>query len=200
MNETTEPLVRPELHMPAAEAKALRAAYDAAETILEYGAGGSTLIAADLPGRTVFSVESDLAWIAHLQACLAARPPVATVRLHHGDIGPTTDWGRPAQRMTYLQWPDYPLTVWDRPDFRHPDVVLIDGRFRVACFLATAMRITRPVTVLFDDYARRPVYHELAAFCAPTGMIGRMACFNLDPQPFPTDRIGWFIRSFMQPA
>jgi protein O-GlcNAc transferase len=36
-----------------------------------------------------------------------------------------------------------------------PDVVLIDGCFRVACFLACWANIQRPTTVIFDDYTER---------------------------------------------
>lgn len=42
--------------MPPAEAEALRMAYEEAEVILEYGSGGSTVVAAELPGKHVTSV------------------------------------------------------------------------------------------------------------------------------------------------
>ena len=58
---------RPVLTLPPAEAEALRAAYAIADVILEYGSGGSTALAAEMPGKTVFSVESDAAWLAGMQ-------------------------------------------------------------------------------------------------------------------------------------
>ena len=191
---------RPESSMPAAERAALTAAYAAAATILEYGAGGSTALAADMPGKTVFTVESDPAWVAGMRAWFGANPPAATVHLHAADIGPTRDWGHPADDTMFRRWPGYALSVWDRPDFVHPDVVLVDGRFRVACLLTTAFRIARPVTVLFDDYAGRRHYHGVEEFLRPAAMIGRMARFDLVPQTIPADRLGWVLKYFLQTA
>ncbi|SDE15956.1 hypothetical protein [Limimaricola pyoseonensis] len=184
------------LALPEAEARALRAGYEAASAILEYGAGGSTLMAAGLSGRTVFSVESDRGWIAELERRLEAEPPRAAVHLHHADIGPTGKWGQPADETLWRRFHRYPLSVWDREDFVHPDVVLVDGRFRAACFLAVLFRITRPVRLFFDDYAGRPTYHEVERFGAPVAMHGRMAEFALTPTPIPATELAWIMQTF----
>lgn len=189
----------PELTLPEAEAEAVRAAYDRAACILEYGSGGSTVIASERPGKTVFSVESDAAWAAGLDGWFAANPPLSRPVIHHADIGPTREWGKPADDSAFRRWPGYALSVWDRPDFAHPDVVLIDGRFRPACFLTVAFRITRPVTVLFDDYADREAYHTVETLAQPVARIGRMACFELSPMPFPADRMAWVIAQYLRP-
>jgi hypothetical protein len=49
------------LTLPADEARLLQDHYARAGVVLEYGSGGSTLLAARL-GKQVFSVESDAAW------------------------------------------------------------------------------------------------------------------------------------------
>jgi hypothetical protein len=54
-------ITRPELTLPEAEAATIRAAYERAGVILEYGSGGSTVLGAEL-GKRVLSVESDKAW------------------------------------------------------------------------------------------------------------------------------------------
>ncbi len=186
----------PELTMPQAEAAHLRAAFAQARVILEYGSGGSTVIAAELPEKTVFSVESDVDWLENMRGYFAAQPPVAALHLHHGDIGPTRDWGHPADDTEFRRWPNYPNSVWDRDDFKNPDLVLIDGRFRVACFLTTLFRSTAPVTVLFDDYLDRKSYHAVEDLVKPSAMIGRMAQFDLMPMTIPADRLGWIISRF----
>ncbi|MGR3464619.1 hypothetical protein [Limimaricola sp.] len=187
----------PTLTLPETEARALRAGYEGAAAILEYGAGGSTAMAAEMPGKTVFSVESDKAFIADLRRWFDAHPPVATVHLHHGDIGPTARWGQPADEAAHWRrFHRYPSSVWDRDDFVHPDVVLVDGRFRAACFLTTLFRITRPVRLFFDDYAERPVYHEIERYGAPVAMHGRMAEFALDPTPIPAGDLTWILETF----
>lgn len=190
---------RPALTLPAAEAEALRSAYDAAQVILEYGSGGSTALAAGLAGRLVFSVESDPVWLDRTAAWLAANPPAADVRLHRGDIGATKEWGYPASNGAFRKWPGYALSVWERPDFQQPDTVLVDGRFRIACFLTVLVRTTGPVTVLWDDYGDRPPYHRVEDFVRPVATHGRLARFQLEPMPLPPGALRLLAESFMDP-
>ncbi|MFN3937481.1 MAG: hypothetical protein ACK4KW_07860 [Gemmobacter sp.] len=191
---------RPVLMMPPDEAGAVRAAYDGAGTILEYGCGGSTAMAAEMTGKTVFSVESDATWLGRMRRWFEANPPRADrVVLHHADIGPTRDWGHPADESRIRRWPGYANSVWDHPGFEHPDVVLIDGRFRAACLITVALRIVRPVLALFDDYRDRKPYHRVEELVRPSGMIGRMARFDLEPRPVPADRLGWIASLYLRP-
>ncbi len=190
---------RPKLTLPEAEAAAVQAAYAAAAVILEYGSGGSTVLAAEMPGKRVFSVESDAGWLEMMARWFAANPPRAEVTLHHGDIGPTKEWGAPRDDAQFRRWPSYPVAVWDRPDFVHPDVVLIDGRFRAGCFLTTLFRITRPVTVLWDDYTHREGYHAMESFVAPRRLHGRMAEFLLEPTPIPAGKLALILTTYLRP-
>ncbi|NYS26222.1 hypothetical protein HUK65_14600 [Rhodobacteraceae bacterium 2376] len=188
-----------ELTFPAAEAAHLRAAQAGAGVILEYGSGGSTWVAARLPGKMIFSVESDRAWALRLQLALDRARLPSPVVVHHVDIGPTGAWGRPRSDAAWAQFHRYPLDIWDQPFFRHPDLVLIDGRFRAACLASVALRITRPVTVLFDDYTDRPAYHTVERFAQPVRTIGRMAEFALVPGMIGaadlTSVIGFYARA-----
>ena len=79
----------PALTLPEAEAAWLREAYGAARTILEYGSGGSTALAASMHGKTIWSVESDWGWMQGLDAWFRENPQPSKVNLRHGDIGPT---------------------------------------------------------------------------------------------------------------
>ncbi len=191
-------LERPVLTLPEAEAAALVTALRAAEVVLEYGSGGSTVLAAEM-GKTVISVESDAEWLAGMKLWFDGHPPKANVLLHHADIGPTGKWGMPTGPKSFRSFPGYALDIWDHPDFRHPDLVLIDGRFRPACLLATAFRISRPVTVLFDDYAMRDAYHGIEAMFRPVTLHGRMAEFHLKPTAIPADKLAWVMGWFLKP-
>jgi hypothetical protein len=171
----------------------LTAQYAAAHAILEYGSGGSTVLAAKI-GRPVISVESDKAWADRLAAHLG--PISENARIHYADIGPTGAWGVPLKMAEFRKFHTYALSVWDRPDFQEPDLVLIDGRFRAACLVAVMLRAKRPTTVLFDDYAKRRYYHGVERLARKEEMIGRMARFTVTPGPIPpdmvTEAIGWF--------
>lgn len=190
---------RPELTMPAAEAALLRRHYEAARVILEYGSGGSTVLAAEMAGKTVTSVESDRGWVEMMKAWFRANPPASVVQLHHADIGPTAGWGRPADESAFRKWPGYALSVWGLRGFKQPDVVLVDGRFRPACLMTVALRTTKPVTVLFDDYTGRRAYHTVEALLKPAEIVGRMARFEVEPMTLPPKRLDWLVGLYQRP-
>ncbi len=177
----------------------LTSEYQNASTVLEYGSGGSTALAARL-GKSVIAVESDASWAQEMQAYLAATSPAANARVHPVDIGATRKWGFPVNQEKMAQFHHYALTVWDRPDFTKPDLVLIDGRFRVACFCTVALRIDRPTRVLFDDYANRAHYHKIEAIAKPTAQVGTMVAFDLVPALIAPQHLSWVIGSFVQPG
>ncbi|WP_417726472.1 hypothetical protein [Roseovarius sp.] len=172
---------RPKLSFPEKEAAYLKTIYTSAQVILEYGSGGSTVLAASMPDKLIFSVESDRLWAMHLQAHIDAENLPSPATVYHADIGPTGTWGRPLDNTNWARFHTYPLAIWDEPFFRHPDVVLIDGRFRAACMMTTLARITRPVTVLFDDYTERVPYHVVEDWIKPRETVGRMAVFDAVP-------------------
>jgi hypothetical protein len=194
-------LRRPELTLPEAEADALRAAYADASVILEYGSGGSTVMAAEMPGRTVFSVESDKAWAEGMRAWFHANPPAegTSVEVIWSDIGATKEWGQPKDDSEWRLWPRYPLGVWRHKGFRQPDVVLVDGRFRVGCALAAAFLTKAPLTLLFDDYKTRPRYARVEEWLGTPLMIGRMAVFEVVPTPIPPDRLLQVVQYMQRP-
>src|SRR5690606_18161609 len=69
--------------------------------------------------------------------------------------------------------------------FRDPDVILIDGRFRAATFIAAYLRIKKPTIVLFDDYKDRQSYHAVERVEKPYALHGRMAEFHIEPGQRP---------------
>lgn len=184
--------------MPEAEAAYLLACYERAQVILEYGSGGSTERAARMRGKLIISVESDRDWARDLRQKIAEAQPVSQVIIQHVDIGVTGAWGRPIQDDNWQSFHRYPNAIWEAPFFRHPDVILIDGRFRPACLMTAMLRITRPVTVLFDDYTDRPRYHLVEKLVRPSRLIGRMAEFQLQPGQIGSADIGFVISQFFE--
>ena len=190
---------RPELTFPSAEAEWLRDAYSRASSILEYGSGGSTVMASEMPGKTVVSVESDAEWIGMMNAWFNDHPAHSTPVMHHTDIGKTGEWGMPDGDKRWRAFPKYPLEVWDLDDFVAPDVVLVDGRFRVGCLLASLFRTQKPMELYFDDYAGREPYHVVETFVKPTEIRGRMARFDLNPTSLPSNRLLEVIQLMTRP-
>jgi hypothetical protein len=132
---------------------------------LEYGAGGSTRLALELSNiSSITSVESDPGFVDGLiakHAEMSAAIKTGRLRFLTVDIGPTKDWGYPTDKSKEYLWPNYALCP-----FLHgvrPDLVLVDGRFRVASALVSAIELPT-ATILIHDYGVRSDYHVLERF------------------------------------
>jgi len=156
------------------------------QCLLEYGAGGSSMTAARMKVPTIISVESDADFLAATNAAVRGSATHSAFIAHHADIGPTRDWGNPADRSKVHLWPRYCSGIWARianERLPQPDLVLIDGRFRVACLLATVLMGRAGTRILFDDYFDRPAYQRVENWVVPIGRAGRMAEFIVPDLP-----------------
>ena len=132
---------------------------------VEWGSGGSTELVAylALSGHAdlrAYSIESSLTWMGAMRKrsdLIAAAERAGKLRFIHGDIGPTQHLG-------------YPAHGWNASDTRATrryvglgqigepffDLVLDDGRFRVACALEALSWLRRGSgIVLLHDFAVR---------------------------------------------
>jgi len=134
-----------------------------------------------------------------MQAWFDDCPGLSMPTVIHADVGTTGEWGMPESDKRWRAFPKYPLEVWSFEGFQQPDVVLVDGRFRVGCLLATLFRTQNPVELYFDDYAGRELYHVVETFVKPTEIRGRMARFDIKPTPIPSDRLLDVIQLMSRP-
>ncbi|MGJ8528968.1 hypothetical protein [Maritalea sp.] len=151
------------------------------QSYLEFGSGGTTFLAAEF-GIPFVSKESDLLFSLSVQRTIElAGFHRAGQTYIHADIGLTENWGYPFSFSQPTAKRLKKFTAYsDVPDTKAlPDLVLIDGRFRVACMLkcVKALAATDNWTIAFDDYQDRPHYHVVAQFAELTQMVGRMAVF-----------------------
>ena len=133
---------------------------------VEWGAGGSTELVAYLAlsglvegGLRAYSIESSLGWMQVMRmrsGLVAAAEKAGHLKFIHGNIGPTVHLG-------------YPAPGWNKSDIartmryvglgqlgeRAFDVVLDDGRFRVACALEALSYLRPSSVVLLHDFAVR---------------------------------------------
>jgi hypothetical protein len=147
---------------------------------LEYGSGGSTVAAASLR-KPFITVDSDRVYL-------------ESVRRKIAHIGITTAWGYPLLKTEtpgrLVRWRNYAELPWTY-NIR-PDLILIDGRFRVHCALYSISRLD-DFEILFDDYASRPHYREVEKF-AELEMRGRLAV--LKPKHFDRTELLSSIKRF----
>lgn len=153
--------------MTAAEEACLRRHLSMARYYLEFGAGGSTLAAVEAGVPRIASVESDPRWLARLRADpgIADAEQAGRLLLHHGDIGPAIGrFGRPGSDEHRDRWPNYYTTIWNHVAGELLDLVLIDGRFRVASALSTLIRCRADTLLMIHDLWNRPAYHPLLPY------------------------------------
>jgi hypothetical protein len=171
-------------HMHADQIDYLKGKLTGSRCFLEYGAGGSTRLAAQIGVERVYSVESDVKYSKEVVKAALADRPGFKLTMKTPNIGVTGAWGRPLNSEKFRRWPGYALDIWDdMTNAGHsPDLVLIDGRFRIACFAASMIHCNVGVEILFDDYiGREKKYRIASALCKPTRVVGKMAVFHVPP-------------------
>lgn len=158
-------------------------------TYVEWGSGGSTelvnelLLANALPyDFLAISIESSLQWMEHMRQRsprLSHGVETGQLRLVHGDMGATGFLGyplrfNPADKARALPY----VSLHRKLNGRKADLVLVDGRFRLACMLealshhlnhcASYDKCPQRTTVLLHDYLpknrARATYERARAF------------------------------------
>jgi hypothetical protein len=140
---------------------------------VEFGSGGTTVLA-DRKGVPTISVESDRFYA----RAVATRLSSGCVKQIVVDIGFTGEWGTPI-----CSTPEKGRKYATAPfGGEFPDLILVDGRYRVACALESARRAYQAgakAILIFDDYAARPHYHRVEQSLGSPEMAGRTAIFAI---------------------
>ena len=184
--------------MPVQISGWLEAKFQEIHCFLEYGSGGSTRLAAAVGVPHIVSVESDGAYAEAVRKAVAASNTKSQCKVIHADIGRTKEWGYPVGLDAINRWPNYSLVPWDfiRLNPPSPDLILIDGRFRVSCFLASLLEARPGAEILFDDYRdRRARYGHVERFLSPTEHVDRAAIFVV-PEKRPIRAIARALARF----
>lgn len=139
----------------------------------EYGSGSSTLAANDF-NKKFISIELDKKYYFEI------KKRIKNDQVKFFNIGPVGEFSYPILKLkkkivsyinsinTYLNNKDY------------PDLILVDGRFRIACCLNILRHVQKKslkVLILLDDYEKRESYKILNKFFK-IRRIGRMAILS----------------------
>ena len=141
----------------------------------EYGCGLSTQYVLKKTTIPVFSVDSSHEWV-EIVKTRSNNPK--QLHIHHANIGEVGDWGRPINYKNRTYFKEYTNWIWEQNI--KPDTVLIDGRFRVACFLTCLLKASENTKIIFDDYTNRPEYHIVEEFLSIKETCGRQALFVVE--------------------
>jgi hypothetical protein len=158
----------------------------------EFGIGGSTVLAIRSGLESVVAVDSDPDWVdaARKHPEIAAAIQAGRADIRHADIGPVAEWGHPSDPGHIRSWPDYIATAWDVWSQRNemPDLIFVDGRFRVACCLSVVLlaaadpSLTRELRVLLHDVGPgRPYYDEVLQFFDVVESVNTLRVMKIKP-------------------
>lgn len=146
--------------MTPEEVKLFHTYLSKASVYFEYGCGGSTVLADSYTNISkIYSVESDQNWIANVKLNLAnSKSQFFYIDLNAGA------WGRPKDESKKDNWPTYSSQMSHISE--KPDLVLVDGRFRVACAANAYTHMSDSGVALVHDYERAS-YHVIEKIYTP---------------------------------
>lgn len=152
------------------------------DNYLEFGCGASTVIASDLVGTSVTAIDASQAWIDEVAKTCAVQSTKIVPRLLHVDIGPLGDWSYPKDRSKMDQWPAYYERIWEESDTAKCDLFLIDGRFRVACFMKTLLNCRDDSVIMIHDFSDRRQYHIIKEFAKEVATQNNLSAFIVNKE------------------
>ena len=136
------------------------------KNIIEYGMGGSTIYLIK-SNKNLVSVETDKNFLEIIKSKLHNIRLNKSI-LFYENIGETNLWGYPIDnrinKKNLNRWKKYVKSPWKYIKSKNfPNVILIDGRFRVACAVLALKKIKfkRQSLVFFDDFNKRDYYNDV---------------------------------------
>ena len=132
----------------------------------EFGSGGTTNVASYYKLKT-YSVESDVRWHEKLKKT-GINANYITIDLN------ATYMGYPGRNTNIKDWKKY-IQAYKKN--YNADIILIDGRFRVACALDIFSKIRNDTLILIHDYIERKEYYILERYYIKLKVWDTLALF-----------------------
>lgn len=148
----------------------------------EYGCGKSTSWVLQNTTAQVFSVDTSAYWINKVLKDNVKNN--ARLMIKQVDLGEVGDYGYPVNYNKGVYFNLYTDFLWHQD--KKPSAVLIDGRFRVCCFLTSLKFADEGTHIIFDDYMNRPEYHIVEKYVERVEHCGRQ-CLFIVPSPKEMD-------------
>ena len=132
----------------------------------EYGSGGSTYQASLCPNiKKIISIDSDYDTHIKIKSMIKQNKDKITFQYCDMKTLPNT-WGNPGKDSTPNDWINYSNQIinLNKNISSNIDLIVIDGRFRVACCLKCHSVINDDCIVIFDDFLNRSYYHIVLGY------------------------------------
>lgn len=151
-----------------------------AKNYFEFGSGRSTYEAAQYNNLlNIVSVESDNVWINALSVfdIIKNRINSNTLTFNYVDINvKPNSYGYPANNSKKANWVNYSSAIL-AINFV-PDLILVDGRFRVASTLNSWKKMDQNSILIIRNYTNRKQYHVIEEFFNKIETIGTSQIFK----------------------
>ncbi len=139
----------------------------------EYGCGKSTKWVLNNTSLRIISVDTSKEWVEKVKENNENND--FKLNIQFIDLGEIGFYGTPNSYLKASSFYEYTDYLWNQ--IEKPNLVLIDGRFRVCCFL-TIIKFADPGTkIIFDDYLNRPYYHFVEKYLKSIKSYGRQSLF-----------------------
>ena len=169
------------------ENKAFSEAVINSKFYLEFGSGSSTVYLSRL-GVTGLAIEGDPKFKHSVDKIIGINSKINIVYRKIGLVGPFSDpiinFFFPLNNkriQSFKSYSNFPSDYFKNIKSL-PDVILIDGKFRVACALKALQYFINnnhySFVIIVDDYKDRHQYHVLEMFFKNLNIIGEMAFFT----------------------
>jgi len=149
---------------------------------LEFGLGGSTIYALKHSRAVIYSVESSLQWIEKMRKYRIIKHfEKNRLFIHYVDIGPVGDLGYPMGNDFSL-YEKYTSEIFEKINIGLIDLVLVDGRFRVACILKLLLegyKVNMGLRCMIHDFWNREDYKTVLEFVDPICSKENLVVFKI---------------------
>ena len=141
----------------------------------EFGSGNSTILAEKL-GKNFISIELDKIFFKKVSAILKNKKKIKYI-----NIGPVGEFSYPLlkDKFKIIDYVESINEYFIKKKF--PNLILIDGRFRVACCINVfqlSKKYKYNPTIILDDYEKRD-YYKILNKIFHVKLIGRMAILKI---------------------
>ena len=142
-----------------------------ATNYFEFGSGGSTIYACNMEIPNITSIENDLKWYNKLmnESIIKQNIQKNNLQIKLYDLKCTwwkhvswAEFPESIENINKTYWLVYSNSILECDEIQ--DLVLIDGRLRVACALKSYYKMDQDSFLLFHDYISRPQYNIIEKF------------------------------------
>jgi hypothetical protein len=170
------------MKMTRGEFYLLRESMSHSECYLEFGAGNSTVLAANSPNiNQITVVELDAGfWCDSILPNPAVRGNVDSERINPLliDVGLINKWGYPMDKSSIKKWPSYHSSAFkNNPNY---DLVFVGGRFKIACILQACLQCPANTKILVYDFFSRPYSFVVSPFLRIEKRVDTMGLFSIN--------------------